>query len=224
MKGIFVLSLLFSSFLVYGQTCDKLLITDFSQQDCVNRHREDITYYYWINEDECLPFCQAYTFQGPARTMCPCPPAYACEKRCSGTGSCMAYHANTSDFTYNKFTALKFKPACNVDGLWNAKQCKGGVSGRCFCFDARGNRLFGQATYLESQDMTCACSRRKADLEASGRPYVSFHCDSMGNYEKLQCDSGLCWCAEPKTGELTAPIVPEKAMIKLPCCKNIFVK
>lgn len=44
--------------------------------------------------------------------------------------SCMAYHANTIDFRYNKFTALKFKPICEIDGSWRAKQCKGGVNGR----------------------------------------------------------------------------------------------
>ncbi|KAJ8962529.1 hypothetical protein NQ318_000920 [Aromia moschata] len=113
--------------------------------------------------------------------------------------------------------STKFKPSCRTDGLWESKQCKGGVSGRCFCYDGKGNRLFGQAKYSESTDMTCACSRRKADLLEAGRSYVSFHCDDMGNYEELQCDSGLCWCVEPKTGDLTAPVVPEKAMDKLPC-------
>lgn len=68
-----------------------------------------------------------------------------------------------------------------------------------------------------------ACSRKKADLLAEGRWYVSLHCDSTGNYEELQCDSGLCWCAEPMTGDLTAPVVPETMMIYLPCCKCLII-
>lgn len=61
----------------------------------------------------------------------------------------------------------------------------------------------------------------KEDLLEAGREYVSFHCDSMGNFEPLQCDKGLCWCAEPQTGKLVSPIVPEKAFRILPCCKYI---
>lgn len=232
---------------LFGQTCNNTLVTEFSPQDCVNmKTADEITFYYWMDEEtSCVPFCKQYEGDGPGRTSCPCAPGYDCDHRCSGTSanndiqctvnadcpvrsncvemcianldSCMAYHANTAEFRYNKYTALKFKPTCDIEGNWNAKQCKGGVSGRCFCFDKSGNRLFGQARYLESTDMTCACSRRKADLLAAGRSYVSFHCDSQGNYEKLQCDSGLCWCVEPKTGDLTSPVVPERAFSKLPC-------
>lgn len=56
---------------------------------------------------------------------------------------------------------------------------------------------------------------------AAGRPYVTFHCDSKGNFEDLQCDidSQLCWCADHKTGDLKSAVVPEKVMTKLPCCK-----
>ncbi|CAH1179572.1 unnamed protein product [Phaedon cochleariae] len=131
--------------------------------------------------------------------------------------TCMAYHANTSDFRDNKFGALKFKPACDNDGQWDAKQCKGGVSGKCYCYDPKGEKLFGQALYPNAADMTCSCSRRRAELLDSGRPFVSFHCDSKGNFEKMQCDSGLCWCADPKTGELVSAVVPERVMPKLPC-------
>lgn len=67
-----------------------------------------------------------------------------------------------------------------------------------------------------------ACSRKRAELSKdSSRIYASLHCDSMGNYEPLQCDSGLCWCAESKTGDLTSPAVPEKAIKFLPCCNKI---
>lgn len=44
----------------------------------------------------------------------------------------------------------------------------------------------------------------------------------MGNYEPLQCDSGLCWCAEPKTGQILSTIVTDEMMKFLPCCKNCW--
>lgn len=229
-------------------TCDDILITDFSQDNCIAMQTTRDTFYYWIDKmKSCIPQCVAYEEKGYLRKKCPCVPGYVCGKRCSGTTdaylvecetnadckafprsrcietcvadarTCMAYYANTTDYRTNKFTAQKFKPACQNDGFWKAKQCKGGVSGRCLCFDSIGNRLFGEARHSQAADMTCACSRRKAELLAAGRDYVSFHCNSMGNYEELQCDSGLCWCAEEKTGEPISPLVPEKAMVKLPC-------
>ncbi|XP_076268821.1 uncharacterized protein LOC143201566 isoform X2 [Rhynchophorus ferrugineus] len=132
---------------------------------------------------------------------------------------CMAYHLNTPEFADNYFTAEKFKPECDDNGEWVAKQCKGGVNGRCMCYSATGVRLFGEALYSNAENMTCACSRRRNDLESSGRTMVTLHCDSMGNYEPLQCDTekNICWCAESKTGKLTSPVVPEVAKIKLPC-------
>lgn len=64
-----------------------------------------------------------------------------------------------------------------------------------------------------------ACSRHRNALERTKRNDVTLHCDSMGNYESLQCDSGSCWCAEPKTGEVLDTVVPESMMKLLPCCK-----
>ncbi|CAG9769424.1 unnamed protein product [Ceutorhynchus assimilis] len=132
---------------------------------------------------------------------------------------CMAYHANLPDYKTKWWTAKKFKPVCDDDGKWAPKQCKGGLQGRCMCYSADGHRLFGQALFADSANMTCACSRKISDLESSGRNYLSLHCDSMGNFEKLQCDieKEICWCVEPFTGDLTAPVVPYAAMKKLPC-------
>lgn len=63
-----------------------------------------------------------------------------------------------------------------------------------------------------------ACSRRKADLETTRT--TTFHCDSMGNYEPLQCDmiSKQCWCADSMTGDLVSAVVPLKAITLLSCC------
>lgn len=133
--------------------------------------------------------------------------------------SCMAYHLNYKEYEDNYWSAVKFKPTCDDNEKWAPKQCKGGLKGRCFCYSANGVRLFGQSLVSDSDDMTCACSRRKSELEESGRNLVSFHCDSKGNYEKIQCDieKGLCWCAESLTGTPTTPFVPLVAIKKLFC-------
>ncbi|XP_056640131.1 uncharacterized protein LOC130447368 isoform X1 [Diorhabda sublineata] len=237
------LLLLFSN----EEQCEnEVLLTDFSIDDCIAKNTENTTYYYSIDEKTCIPGCTEYDYDGYYRRNCPCVPGYVCEKRCSGSNeaaqykcevdteckkflrsrclpqcisndnTCMSYYANTSDFSYSKSSAW-FKPDCQNDGFWKSKQCKGGVNGKCICFDKFGTRLFGDTFYSKSKDMTCACSRRKAELMADGRSFVAFHCNDLGNFEKLQCDSGVCWCAEEKTGEPTSIIVPEKAMFKLPC-------
>ena len=35
-------------------------------------------------------------------------------------------------------------------------------------------------------------------MEVEAREDVTLHCTELGNYEKLQCDKGLCWCVEEK--------------------------
>lgn len=62
-----------------------------------------------------------------------------------------------------------------------------------------------------------ACSRRRSDLERDGI-VNTLHCDSMGNYEPLQCDPDQCWCVEPQTGDVRSPVVPRRMMPNLPCC------
>ncbi|KAJ8962530.1 hypothetical protein NQ318_000921 [Aromia moschata] len=61
MKEILVIFLMFYSFLMYDQTCDNILVSDFSPQDCVNKQTEESSYYYWVDETSCLPYCAAYT-------------------------------------------------------------------------------------------------------------------------------------------------------------------
>lgn len=63
-----------------------------------------------------------------------------------------------------------------------------------------------------------ACSRRREELKNS-RPDLSIHCSEDGNYDELQCDNGLCWCVEPKTGKLVEKVYPESMINLLPCCK-----
>lgn len=56
-------------------------------------------------------------------------------------------------------------------------------------------------------------------MEAAGNTLVTLHCATNGNYEPLQCDNGMCWCAQPRTGQPTVSPVPEEDMNLLPCCK-----
>ncbi|XP_059054076.1 uncharacterized protein LOC131848286 [Achroia grisella] len=107
---------------------------------------------------------------------------------------------------------------CLSDGRYAPVQCKGDLfTGRCFCSDENGKRLFGQMWRDEASEMTCACSRRRAELEATESRSVTLHCTPNGDYEPLQCDNGICWCAVPKTGQPTVTPVPEKDMTRLPC-------
>ncbi|KAM3966118.1 uncharacterized protein ACR2FA_012417 [Aphomia sociella] len=107
---------------------------------------------------------------------------------------------------------------CLPDGRYAPVQCKGDLfNGRCFCTDENGNRIFGQMWRSEASEMACACSRRRAELEATERRGITLHCTTNGDYEPLQCDNGMCWCAVPKTGQPTVTPVPEKDMAQLPC-------
>lgn len=115
-----------------------------------------------------------------------------------------------------------WKPECDSRGEFQAKQCRGDrLLGRCFCYSATGQRIFGWQWLGKAENMTCACSRLRSDLEAAGRQDVTLHCAADGNFETLQCDGGVCWCADPKTGERwpRVPAVLPSMWKKLPCCE-----
>ena len=59
-------------------------------------------------------------------------------------------------------------------------------------------------------------------MEKSGRLDVTLHCLANGNFEDLQCDMGICWCAEQETGNLLHGTfaVPQSLWTYLPCCKD----
>ncbi|XP_032520796.2 thyroglobulin-like [Danaus plexippus] len=107
---------------------------------------------------------------------------------------------------------------CLENGQYAPVQCKGDTfTGRCFCSDEKGNRIFGQMWRSEAQDMKCACSRRRHEIENSEKRISTLHCSPSGDYERLQCDNGICWCADPSTGQPTAPPLPQEDMKILPC-------
>lgn len=73
--------------------------------------------------------------------------------------------------------------------------------------------------------MPCACSRQRHKAELAGRLDVTLHCLPNGDYEELQCDMGICWCAEEKDGHIQkgTVAVPESLWTYLPCCE-LFVQ
>lgn len=65
-----------------------------------------------------------------------------------------------------------------------------------------------------------ACSSRRKKLEMTGKR-TTLHCKQNGNYEELQCDDGICWCADPGSGEqkVGTRAVPQQMFTQLPCCE-----
>lgn len=92
---------------------------------------------------------------------------------------------------------------------------------RCFCFAETGEEIFGWDWWRTADDMTCACSRQRHKAEAAGRLDVTLHCLPNGNFEPLQCDMGICWCADEMDGHIVEKTfaVPDSLWTYLPCCK-----
>ncbi|KAG5681650.1 hypothetical protein PVAND_011065 [Polypedilum vanderplanki] len=113
-----------------------------------------------------------------------------------------------------------WKPTCEIDGTYSAKQCRGDkISGRCFCYAETGEKLFGWDWWRNAINMTCACSRQRFRAETTGRLDVTLHCLPNGNFERLQCDMGICWCADEQFGHIEKGTiaVPESLWTYLPC-------
>ncbi|CAO1388383.1 unnamed protein product [Diamesa hyperborea] len=120
---------------------------------------------------------------------------------------------------------VDWRPNCEKDGSYSAKQCRGDkITGRCFCYAETGAKIYGWDWWNESEKMTCACSRQRAKAESEGRLDVTLHCTSNGNYEQLQCDLGICWCAEETTGNIirNSIAVPDSLWTYLPCYDSII--
>lgn len=180
-------------------------------------------YYLWV-----ILFC--YTFR---RVSSQCQMAQTCvtdiavEDECYGSqilvpgsgvfGCCPSCQFPSGDDNEPPTEGCRPPSNCLHDGRYAPVQCKGSIfTGRCFCSDENGKRIFGQMWRDEADEMTCACSRRRSELEAEGR-ISTLHCTANGDYEQLQCDSGMCWCAQPRTGQPIVSPVPEEDMIRLPC-------
>lgn len=174
----------------------------------------------------CCPAC--VTGRTLGQTCSPVDPSRSCAPGliCSATESICIVDTSTCTHTHHLTNnqLIQWLPKCDVNGNYEAKQCKGDrASGRCFCVNNNGDRIFGWDWWRNSENMTCACSRKRNDLESQGL-ITTLHCDQNGNFEELQCDNGICWCAEPETGkiELDTIAVPESMWTMLPCCKYII--
>ncbi|XP_049293905.1 uncharacterized protein LOC125769285 isoform X2 [Anopheles funestus] len=142
---------------------------------------------------------------------------------CASTLGCLSYPVDTS--------------CPNPDEFWSPTAVLGGCCPGC----VRGLSLgapCGDGTTTEgptnpatpcAPGLVCgvgnvcrlntACSRRRAELEAEGRFDVTLHCTQNGNYEELQCDQDVCWCADAMTG-IQKPgtrAVPTDLWTLLPC-------
>lgn len=175
--------------------------------------------YYMLDHKGPLPQC---VFIDKLNSCNLCPPGY----KCGGTmcimdeTSCAVYHFKGTD-RLNYYKNALWKPVCLDDGSWAPKQCKGEpANGRCFCYSAFGQRLHGHEWSWKAEKMTCACSRKRWELEqvmTDDDMIISLHCDDWGNYEPLQCNAGSCWCAENMSGKVLSKVVPELMMEYLPC-------
>ena len=90
-----------------------------------------------FSDDECLPGLVC-TIKGTSGT---------CQKDTNGQW-CAVFNLTPNDF---------FTPICLPDGTYAPKQCKGEKqgTGRCFCYDEKGDRLFGEEDYAKADNMTC---------------------------------------------------------------------
>ncbi|CAG4950585.1 unnamed protein product [Colias eurytheme] len=140
---------------------------------------------------------------------------FGCCPGCTPTGE--IDEGDNDDDDHNFDHQCRPPANCLANGWYAPVQCKGDVfTGRCFCTDKNGNRIFGQMWRNQASEMTCACSRSRHELEEEGQ-VVSLHCSSNGDYEPLQCSNGMCWCVETKTGQPSVIPVPENDMKMLPC-------
>ncbi|EDS29715.1 conserved hypothetical protein [Culex quinquefasciatus] len=166
--------------------------------------------------DGCCPGCvQGLGLHEPGcGALSPCLPGLTCR-----SGSCVLDSSSCLSAEHVP-PEVSWTPTCDSSGRFQPVQCRGDLlHGRCFCYSSTGRRIFGSEWRGRATDMTCACSRLRSDLEASGRQDVTLHCSSNGNFEPLQCDGGVCWCVEPKTGQPLpqVPAVLPSMWTKLPC-------
>lgn len=147
----------------------------------------------------------------------PCAPGLACFEnftRCQ-------YDLESCWYTRHLANTITLLPTCDLDGHFAPVQCKGDkITGRCFCSSETGEQIFGWDWWKDANDMTCACSRLRSNLERSGQHNAFLHCQRNGNFEELQCSTEICWCADPKTGmrQQNNVVVPRSWWKLLPCC------
>ncbi len=51
---------------------------------------------------------------------------------------------------------------------------------------------------------------------------LTYHCSSNGNFEPLQCNRGMCYCANTQTGQPVSFVVNAPMWKTLPCCELLY--
>ncbi|XP_033095823.1 uncharacterized protein LOC117100282 [Anneissia japonica] len=106
---------------------------------------------------------------------------------------------------------------CSEDGNYEPVQCVGGVG--CYCVDTKTGQPSGLVppNCVPVEELTCAliAASLKAQKDA-GAPEVADlpvpTCAEDGNYEALQCITGLgCVCVDPVTGQPSGLVAPNCA-------------
>lgn len=193
-------------------------ITSITQADCER-------YSVLVSSESGCPRCETGVEQcQECDDTSPCAPGLKCELLEQDGEKYCTYDKSTCHHLHHLPQQIQWIPDCYPTGTFVAKQCRGDkVSGRCFCFDEAGHQIFGWDWRVNEDEMTCACSRRRAQLEAEGHLDVTLHCAQNGNYEELQCERDVCWCADPATGALAenTTMLPFSMWQALPCCKSV---
>ncbi|XP_076324549.1 uncharacterized protein LOC143232696 isoform X2 [Tachypleus tridentatus] len=185
---------------------------------------------------ECCPLCVSYIEkdeicgQGPTAAASLCKPGLSCNintKRCDEQtegGPCDAEEKHRQGLLEDKelkFADSLWLPKCDNKGNFKKKQCKGS---KCLCFNEIGDRIFGVEEEALAENMTCECSRemwkKKENEGLEWMTYPHEHCDSMGNYDELQCNDEICYCADPITGDPVGEATHIAGFHLLSCCSE----
>lgn len=107
----------------------------------------------------------------------------------------------------------QYRPNCNDDGSYAGRQCSPGSS--CYCADKNNNRLFGEASVTEFDEMDCECAIYWADTQSRGLT-EGLRCLVNGNFDPLLCVDDLCYCYNHGKGTIDGPYLAS-IVTEIPC-------
>lgn len=107
---------------------------------------------------------------------------------------------------------------CNSDGFYSPVQFN---DLSAFCADRNGERIeeFSVAkNSSKGKSMNCKCARVRKLLMENGFLEIP-ECCSNGNYKKLTCRRGFCYCVDADGKQVSVEVI-DIHRNKLPCSKN----